>query len=379
MRAYKPGRVLVVDDEPEVLELLVEALAGDGHDVTAVGDGLAALDRLAAGSFDVIVTDLVMPGLSGLDVAESAKRTRPGTGVILVTAWGDTARRARVGPCPIDFMLTKPIELDQLLLLVNTAVRAVTPGMRDGGAAGGSLVLVIDDDPVELKRVAMMLRGVGARVDTAPDGRRGLALACARPYDVILMDCRLLDDQGFATATALRRSRGVSAGAPVVALSDQALPDARARCLAAGIDDCVAKPLSAAAVADVVRKWTSGRPILDYGVLERLRELEDGSGLVEGMIERFLAQAGDMGRTLRRAAEAGDTGAITTGARSLARECTLMGAFAMADVCTRLEALGQADSFIGSLRLVDRLAWELERVRWVLQRRELPDDVTAAR
>lgn len=55
------ARILVVDDEPEVLDLVVEAMEADGHTVTAVGDGLAALDRLADTSFDVVITDLVMP------------------------------------------------------------------------------------------------------------------------------------------------------------------------------------------------------------------------------------------------------------------------------------------------------------------------------
>ncbi|MBI4247660.1 MAG: response regulator [Candidatus Rokubacteria bacterium] len=374
MESTARARILVVDDEPEVLDVLAEALAADGYPVATAADGLAALDRIAAEPFDVVVTDLVMPGLSGLDVAESVKRTRPSTGVILITAWGETARRARVGTCPVDFMLTKPFDVDQVRAVVKAIVRS-TPAAAPPPPArpAGPRVLLVEDDPIGLRRVTLMLESAGCRVDTAPDGRRGVALACARPYDLILVDCRLPDGDGLEAVAALRRSASVSARAPLVGLEAGAAPDDRERWLSAGMDDHVATPLAPDELARVVGQWTRPAPILDPTVLARLRDLDEGGGLVEGMIERFLRRATEAIGALRHAAAAGDSPGLVERAQGLAREGQALGAFAMADLCRELEALARADSVVGTLRLVDRLEWELGRVQWMLQRRELTE------
>lgn len=364
-------RILVVDDTPEVLDIVVEAMEADGHAVTAVHDGLAALDRLAETSFDVVITDLVMPGLSGLDVAESVKRTSPSTAVILLTAWAETAERARVGESPVDATVAKPFDIDDLRARATSALGKASTG--EVGQAAGPRILLVEDDPVDLNLIPVMLGSAGCRVDTARSARHALALACARPYDLILLDCRASETEACKLSASLRQGAGVNALVPVVAISAEPVRATRDRYFRAGIDDVLPRPLTAKALSATVRRWARSAAILDGAATARLRDLDDGSGLLEGTIEKFLDQASQGIVALRAAATAGDTGGLAETARRLRRECRAMGALAMAEACRELEMLGEADSVVGIVALVDRLAWELNRARWMLQRLGIND------
>ena len=87
-RPSGPARILVLEDEPQIREMLVDALRRAGHRVEFAADGLAGLARFQGGEFDVVLTDLSLPERSGLDVARAVKRMRAGTPVVLITGWG---------------------------------------------------------------------------------------------------------------------------------------------------------------------------------------------------------------------------------------------------------------------------------------------------
>lgn len=121
----RPGaQVLVIDDEIHVRAILTEALTRDGHRVTACGsgrDGIAAFD---AAAFDLVISDLGMPGLTGWDVVDHVKRRRPETPVILVTGWGDRLTLEEVQARGVDFLVAKPFALDEIRGVVRRALAA---------------------------------------------------------------------------------------------------------------------------------------------------------------------------------------------------------------------------------------------------------------
>ena len=104
----RKGKVLVIDDEPELREVLGEFLAGQGHTVTACADGEAGLSRLLEERFDLVITDLGMPGLSGWEVVKRAKECRPGTPVVLLTGWADQIDPDEARARGADFLMAKP-------------------------------------------------------------------------------------------------------------------------------------------------------------------------------------------------------------------------------------------------------------------------------
>jgi CheY-like chemotaxis protein len=116
-------RVLLIDDEPAVREALREALTRLGHRVVACADGRAGLERLREESFDLVLTDLTMPDLSGWDVARQARHERPATPVVLITGWGDEVDPDEARAIGIEAVLAKPVTTRALRSIVQTVVR----------------------------------------------------------------------------------------------------------------------------------------------------------------------------------------------------------------------------------------------------------------
>lgn len=122
-------------------------------------------------------------------------------------------------------------------------------------------ILVAEDNPINRTIAERFLAGSGAAVDTVENGRAAVALHAARPYDLILMDCHMPEMDGFE-ATAAIRSQGAGADVPIIAVTASALPEDRQRCLAAGMNGHVSKPLYRAelleAIAHAMRERASG-------------------------------------------------------------------------------------------------------------------------
>lgn len=205
-------------------------------------------------------------------MAESVKRTSPSTTVILLTAWIGTAERARVAETPVDATLAKPFDIDNLRGLTRSALGSASGGPL--GPAAGPRILLLEEDLVDLNLISVMLGRASCNVDTARSARQALALACAHPYDLILVDCRGSEAEACKLSAWLRRSAGVNALVPVVAITAEPVRTARDIYLRAGMDDVLPRPLTSKALSATVRRWARSAPILDQDALARLRALD---------------------------------------------------------------------------------------------------------
>jgi PAS domain S-box-containing protein len=127
----RKGRVLVVEDEDEVREILANVLRSDGHAVVACEDGDRALAALESEDFDLVITDLGMPGLSGWDVARAVKELRPGTPVAMVTGWSEQIDPATSVTEGVDYLIAKPFRRQEIRVMVAAALG----GNSERGAA----------------------------------------------------------------------------------------------------------------------------------------------------------------------------------------------------------------------------------------------------
>jgi DNA-binding response OmpR family regulator len=112
-------RVLLVDDDPLIRDSIAEVLSFDGHDVAVVSNGQAALDRFSAAlqtssPFEVVVTDLGMPQVNGIQVANGVRALSGSVRIILLTGWGERARDQHDFPDTVDHLLGKPVRIDEL-------------------------------------------------------------------------------------------------------------------------------------------------------------------------------------------------------------------------------------------------------------------------
>jgi CheY-like chemotaxis protein len=121
-----PARILIVDDEPYVRDMLAKILAKKGHDVTPVPGGAEALAALGERVFDVVLSDVVMPGMDGFDLLRRIKASHPGVKVVVLTGY---ARKQSISDFLLygaDEYLAKPFQVHQLLAAVERATSAPT-------------------------------------------------------------------------------------------------------------------------------------------------------------------------------------------------------------------------------------------------------------
>jgi two-component system, cell cycle response regulator CpdR len=116
------ARILLAEDDRAVSAFVLRALKLRGHDVTAVGDGLAAVDALNSGAFDLLLTDIVMPGMDGIALALKASRDRPDMKILMMSGYAHERQRAHNLEALIHKVLPKPFSLDEICKAVDEAL-----------------------------------------------------------------------------------------------------------------------------------------------------------------------------------------------------------------------------------------------------------------
>jgi len=170
--------------------------------------------------------------------------------------------------------------------------------------AGGSRLLLAEDNPVNQKVAQLTLQRLGYAVDVVSDGAQALAALARGAYDAVLMDCQMPVMDGFATTQELRLREAAGRRTPVIALTASAMASDRERCLHAGMDDYLSKPIRTEDLVVVLRRWVgrAGEQALDPAVLAGLQEL--GNGIVQELA-LYLTDADERLEALRSATDAG--------------------------------------------------------------------------
>jgi signal transduction histidine kinase/HPt (histidine-containing phosphotransfer) domain-containing protein len=242
---------------------------------------------------------------------------------------------------------------------------AVLPGRLDRGLARRHplSILLAEDHPVSRRVTAGLLAHLGYEADLASHGLAVLEAVESRSYDVILMDVQMPELDGLEVT---RRIRGQLAGRQprIIALTAHAMSGYRERCLEAGMDDYLTKPVQIAALEAAL--VAASPDSLDRTILDRLRGLRDGEGLVGTLIRTFLeTSAGDLA-AVRQGMEEGRWSEVGTAAHRLKGSCAALGAVEAAAACRAIEERLRAEQTGDLGPLVARLEREIERARGAL-------------
>ena len=254
---------LIVDDNDTNRAILERQLSAFGMTTLSAADAGSALDllRRAVESRtlpDVAVLDRHMPGMDGLDLcrviaAEPAFQRLP---VIMLTS-ASTARGST--PSTVVAYLTKPVRRSELLDALAVALAAgeapavepvevpSAPAPASPGA-GAVRVLVAEDNPVNQKVAAAMLKRLGYRVDVVANGSEAVDAVEHVPYAAVLMDCQMPEMNGYEATEEIRRREPPGHHIPIVALTASAVKGDEDKCLAAGMDAYVTKPVTVKAL-----------------------------------------------------------------------------------------------------------------------------------
>ena len=185
-------KILIVDDSKEFCTSLTDVLEAKGYEVESENSGEAAIAKVKEKSFDVILMDIKMPVMNGVEAFKQIKKISPRTAVIMVTAYSlenlitEALREGAFG------VLRKPLDIDKLIEQIELAKER------------GMLILVTDDDPATRETFKDVLEAKGYTVSTAATGEEAIDRSRERPNDILFIDMKLPALNGLETYLAIK-------------------------------------------------------------------------------------------------------------------------------------------------------------------------------
>jgi CheY-like chemotaxis protein len=265
-----PRRLLVVEDDAAQRDAICDLLSADGVEIIAVGTVKEALDRLRTTTLDCIVTDLALPDASGYDLLETMAKDEAYSFPSVVVYTGrslsadDEQRLRRYSRSIIVKGARSPERLlDEVTLFLHQLESTLPPerqrmlqkARHREAVFEGRSVLVVEDDVRNIFALASALEPKGMKLTIARNGREALAALEANPdIDLVLMDIMMPEMDGFEAMRAIRREPRW-ANLPIIALTAKAMADDQERCMQAGANDYIPKPLDVEMLLSLLRIW----------------------------------------------------------------------------------------------------------------------------
>ena len=400
--------VLVVEDDPTMRTVLARYLGAEGAHVEWVDSAEAALSRLRGrgAKVDVLVVDYKLPGIDGFalrqQVAES--RTLATIGMVLVTAYDDRGQRRRALEAGFKSYLTKPVRRAVLLRAVEIALGRAdgdesaadeapvdrgAPADRNLALAEGRLILVAEDNPTNQMLVRRQLERLGYAADIVVDGRQGIDAYASVPYGMVITDCHMPVMDGFELTQKIRDLEHLTGRprVPIVALTANVLQGEAERCLAAGMDDYLGKPVRLGRLAETIQRWlpkaaaatvagdhaegmgaralAANAPIDTAHLIEMFGEIDD---VARATLATFLGSSRELVRAVIAQLATGDLASAGKSAHSIKGAARSAGAFPLAEIASGIEQAAKSDDLSEARQLSTGLAAELARVEAEVKR-----------
>jgi polar amino acid transport system substrate-binding protein len=369
-------RVLVVDDNPSAREIFVSMLTALGFEARAVSGGVLAIGAVAQARaegrpFGLVLMDWKMPGMNGLDTLAGIRADAAGIDAtpacIMVTAFHREAllEAARQRDLPLDGVLNKPVSASTLLDQISFVFGGVTGQSRktqrqssyrdDERALRGAWLLLVEDNEVNQEVAQHILNDAGIRVDIAGNGAIALAKIEENAYDGVLMDCQMPVMDGYQATRKLRQDPRYS-NLPVIAMTANAMVGDKEKCLDAGMNDFIAKPIDVAQLFGTLARWiapaapqamtsVAAQPEAELPVIaglkmaEAMRRVGGNAALMRKLLDRFVETQFDAMQRIVAAIENNQLETAIREAHTLKGLAGNIGAGGLADSAARVEHL----------------------------------------
>jgi CheY-like chemotaxis protein/HPt (histidine-containing phosphotransfer) domain-containing protein/two-component sensor histidine kinase len=396
-------RILIVDDNATSREILATFTTSWDMRPTAVEGGPGALKALYRAReehdpFRVAVIDFHMPGMDGeaLGRAIRADKYLADTQMVMLTCPGVWHARQSPEEIGLAGCVTKPVQRDELRSLLSKVLFAtdscISGNLKTLNAEPpdthrdsprtflgmNARILVVEDNPANREVALGILNKLDLRADAVSDGAEAIKSLESIAYDLILMDMRMPVMDGIEATRQIRhpRSAVLNRNVPIVAMTANAMESDRQLCLAAGMNDFVAKPVSIAVLRNTLKKWLPAGDSLSRAEASQLvssratksetvvfdpasvlSRLEGDSALAQIVFAAFLEDLPRQIQALKNLAESGDTTAAARTAHSIRGASANVGGESLRKLATEMEKAADA----GDLQSVINRMDELER------------------
>jgi PAS domain S-box-containing protein len=382
-------RVLVVDDDAADGATLARLLRGMHFDTDEAASGAAAIAAVREAEregrpYALLFVDYKMDEMDGVEAAQriAALPLDAPPRLVMVTAYGRKEVLSRAVGLRLDDVLIKPVNastvFDSAMFALGGALaQAQSQAAEAPPAVQGARVLLVDDNEINLEVAAGLLEHAGCVVDQAEHGMAALERVRAQAYDLVLMDMQMPVMDGIAATRAIRAMPGY-AGLPIVAMTANAMRADRERCLDAGMNDYLSKPIDPPELWAVLQKWLAptheavdpaprddGAALPDaiagLDMASGLRRVLGNRRLYRSMLVRFAAGQNNAAAHAGAALELGDLTQVELVAHTIKGVAGNLGARTLAAHADKLEAAcrkgvareriqREYDAFAGSLR-----------------------------
>ncbi|MBI3406684.1 MAG: response regulator [Acidobacteria bacterium] len=383
--------VLIVDDNHTNRRILEEMLANWRMKPAAAESGPAALRILDDAArtqkpIPLMLVDANMPGMDGFTLTEQIRRTRKSTApsIIMLTSSGNPGDAARCRELGVSSFLTKPVKQSDLLDIIMNVVQTSSPGgsatiaqsrSSSSKSRRGLRVLIAEDNIVNQRVAVGMLQRLGHVTQVVSNGREAVDALVSDSYDLVLMDVQMPVMDGLEATVAIRELEAPSGThIPVIALTAHAMKGDRERCLAAGMDAYVPKPVQpselVAAIADLfldqkklstrVARPDNSKNVFDAKVL--LERVGGDRAALRTLVNLFREDSPAQLKKIRAAVRARDGRALHASAHALKGSVSNFAAPAATDAALKLQVMGQENRLEGAPAILRTLELELRKV-----------------
>ena len=401
-------KALLVDDNSTNRTILRRQLGAWGMRVVATDCGSRALELLreeaiSGQPFDIAIIDLQMPDMDGLMLGEIIKKDAAiaATPLVMLSSLALQAYAERALAVGFATYLTKPARQHNLYTAVSTVLAGGKPAIETAAAkpvtapvcadivdvAARPRLLVAEDNLVNQKVAVLTLSKMGYEPCVVSDGRQAVEAFRSGSYACILMDCQMPEMDGYEAAAEIRRLEAGLRHVPIVAMTAHAMKGDREKCLMAGMDDYLTKPLKIAELQTTLARWVGNErtemikndtpieattttsvlpPALDTSVIATLRSLGEGGGIdiVADLTAAFVTDAQDRLRKMNESLSSGDESGARRAAHSLKGMCGSIGAMHLTALSADLE---KAEPGAINRARVQEIEQEFRRVSEALQ------------
>lgn len=339
-------RVLVADDNASNRRILDDLLSRFGLQVDLLDSGDAAIHkiRMAAESnmpYDIVIVDALMPGTDGFSVIETlnSEKAFASTTVLMISSADRSTFTERTSSLAIDGYLDKPVTRRDLLNVLS-AIASDETEPTDGDAKAVTIpttlqILIVEDTPANQKVVQTILKKRGHMTTIANNGREALDKLDEAEFDLVLMDVQMPTVDGYQATVAIRereQANNRESRIPVIAMTAHAMKGDADRCLEAGMDDYIPKPIDSKRLVELVEHWGSAgtmeptrepemkttpatKQIADFDVA--LRRLDNNQQLLKDMINFFREDTPDLLEALEKGLASDDVAETARAAHSI--------------------------------------------------------------
>jgi PAS domain S-box-containing protein len=416
-------RILAVDDNETNRKVLAGMLDSWGCRHAEVASAEAALQALRLAirqedPFRMAVVDMHMPDFDGemLGAAIKEDESLRDTALVMMTSGGFRGDAARMEKIGFSAYLVKPVKQSQLfdcltmvlgqhmLAGVSASAKTARPGGAEKATSVAGLVtrhtlaeqskrrvriLLAEDNPVNQKVAVKMLEKLGYRAEVVSSGREAVEALRSTAYDLVLMDVQMPEMDGMEATRRIRdpRSGALNRRTPIIALTAHAMEGDKQKCLDAGMDDYLSKPIKPAEVTAVLQRWLNREPSEAPGPgddgpnttpAEPVFDPEALVGALDGdreaaleIVAEFLGDAPRQAVELRRTLEAGDVEEASNRAHALKGASASVGAQALRALAARLEETARGGQSEGLLDLLSGIEEQLACLQEMAAKGEL--------